>query len=144
MIQCIKLWFSEFKQGFSTVEYTPYLRSNLMLVVPLHMESYNNRKIQFSSTLFSELTLIICLDGIDRSVTPCFVQKQYILSDADVECLLYRVIQNDCRGFNNLSYTKHLRQEYVVAPTDQEILSVFFCDVRCAVVMHFYVWRAVY
>jgi len=26
---------------------------------------------------------------------------------------LYRVIKNDCRGFNNLSYTIHLRQEYV-------------------------------
>jgi hypothetical protein len=26
---------------------------------------------------------------------------------------LYRVIQNDCRGFNNLSYTTHLRQEYM-------------------------------
>ena len=25
----------------------------------------------------------------------------------------YRVIQNDCRGFNNLSYTIHLRQEYI-------------------------------
>jgi len=26
---------------------------------------------------------------------------------------IYRVIQNDCRGFNNLSYTIHLRQEYM-------------------------------
>jgi len=25
------------------------------------------------------------------------------------EVLIYRVIQNDCRGFNNLSYTIHLR-----------------------------------
>jgi len=25
----------------------------------------------------------------------------------------YRVIQNDCQGFNNLSYTIHLRQEYM-------------------------------
>jgi hypothetical protein len=25
------------------------------------------------------------------------------------EILLYRVIRNDCRGFNNLSYTLHLR-----------------------------------
>ena len=24
----------------------------------------------------------------------------------------YRVIQNDCRGFNNLSYTTHLRKRY--------------------------------
>jgi len=27
---------------------------------------------------------------------------------------------------------------------DQEILKVFFYDVRCAVVMHFSVWDAVY
>jgi len=27
---------------------------------------------------------------------------------------------------------------------DQEILTVFFCDVRCAVVMHFSAWSAVY
>ena len=39
---------------------------------------------------------------------------------------IYRVIRNDRRGFNNLSYTIHLRQEYVVAPMDQEILKVFF------------------
>ena len=41
---------------------------------------------------------------------------------------IYRVIQNDCRGFNNLSYTIHLRQQYilVVAPMDQETLRVFF------------------
>ena len=57
---------------------------------------------------------------------------------------LYRVIKNDCRGFNNLPYTIHLTQEYVVAPMDQEILRVFFYDVRCAVVMHFSAWSAVY
>ena len=27
-------------------------------------------------------------------------------------CYIYRVIRNDCRGFNNLSCTIHLRQEY--------------------------------
>jgi len=25
----------------------------------------------------------------------------------------YRFVQNDCRGFNNLSYTIHLRQDYL-------------------------------
>jgi len=49
---------------------------------------------------------------------------------------MYRVIKNDCRGFN-LSYTIHLRKEYTVAPMDQEILKVFFYDVRCAVVNAF-------
>jgi len=57
---------------------------------------------------------------------------------------LYRVIQNDCRGFNNLSYTIHLREQDVVAPMDQEILKVFFYDVRCSVVLHFSTWSAVY
>ena len=56
----------------------------------------------------------------------------------------YRVIQNDCQGFNNLSYTIHLRQEYIVAPMDQEILEVFVYDVRCAVVMHFSAWSEFY
>ena len=56
----------------------------------------------------------------------------------------YRFIRNDCQGFNNLPYTIHLRQQYVVAPMDQEILIVFFYDVRCAVVMHFSAWSADY
>ena len=56
----------------------------------------------------------------------------------------YRVTKNDCQGFNNLSYIIHLRQEYVVAPMDQEILKVFFYDEQCAVVMHFSAWSAVY
>jgi len=42
------------------------------------------------------------------------------------------------------SYTIHLRQEYVVAPMDQEILKVFFYDAPCAVGMHFSAWSAVY
>ena len=57
---------------------------------------------------------------------------------------MYRVIRNDCPGFNNLSYTTHLRQEYVVEPMDLEIPKVFFYVVRCAVVMHFTAWSAVY
>jgi hypothetical protein len=44
----------------------------------------------------------------------------------------YWVIKNDCRGFNNLSYTiQYTIQEYIVAPMDQEILKVFFYDVQC-------------
>ena len=35
--------------------------------------------------------------------------------------LKYRVIQNDRRGFNNLSYKIHLRQELVVAPMYLEV-----------------------
>ena len=37
-------------------------------------------------------------------------------------CSKYRVIRNDYRDFNNLSYKTNLRQDYVVAPMDQEIL----------------------
>ena len=43
----------------------------------------------------------------------------HILADCDPYCqlltatstvnLMYRVIRNDCRGFNNLSYTIHLK-----------------------------------
>ena len=58
--------------------------------------------------------------------------------------IIYRVILNDCLGFNNLSYTIHLRQQYAVAPMVQEIFKVFFYDVRCAVVMHFSAWSAVH
>jgi len=57
---------------------------------------------------------------------------------------IYSVIKNYCREFNNLSYTTHMRYDYIVAPMDQEILKVFFYDVRCAVVMHFSAWSAVY
>ena len=57
---------------------------------------------------------------------------------------LYGVIQNDCRCFNNLSYTIHLRWEYVVVPMDKEILKVVFYDLRCAVVINFSAWSAVY
>ena len=67
-----------------------------------------------------------------------------ILSSVAWPALQYRVIQNGCRGFNNLSYTIHLRLVYIVALMDQEILKVFFYDVRCAVVMHFSAWSAVY
>jgi len=37
-----------------------------------------------------------------------------------------------------------MRQEYIVALTDQEILRAFFYDVRWAVVMYFSAWSAVY
>ena len=38
----------------------------------------------------------------------CITQKQWFFCEEWTE-LLYRVIQNDCRSFNNLSYTIHLR-----------------------------------
>ena len=43
-----------------------------------------------------------------------------------------------------MSYTIRFRYEYIVALMDQEVLVVFFDDVRCAVVMHFSSWSAVY
>jgi hypothetical protein len=50
---------------------------------------------------------------------------------------IYRVIRNDCQGFNNLPYTIRLGKEYVVALMNQEIPNVFFYGVWCAVVMHY-------
>ena len=77
-----------------------------------------------------------------RSICPA----HHILLDLITRIIFrpeYRVIKNDCRGFNSLSYTIHLGQEYIVVPMNQEILKVFFYDVRCAVVMHFFAWSAV-
>jgi hypothetical protein len=68
---------------------------------------------------------------------PLFINKRYRIYVCYTNITIYRVIRNDCRGFNNLSYTIHLRQQYVVALMDQEILKIFFYDVRCAVVMHY-------
>jgi len=82
----------------------------------------------------------VCLWSQVSSIQCAYV----ILPSVACPAVQYRVIQNDCRGFNNLSYTIHVRQEYVVARMDQEILIVFFYDVRCAVVMHFSAWSAVY
>jgi hypothetical protein len=42
----------------------------------------------------------------------------YVVQPDRPQITTHRVIRNDCRGFNNLSYTIHLRQEYVVAPMD--------------------------
>ena len=47
--------------------------------------------------------------------------------------VLSRVIRNDCRGFDKLSYKTNLRYRYVVVPMNLEILSVFLfimCDVQ--------------
>jgi hypothetical protein len=66
-----------------------------------------------------------------------FITDNHICMYVTATAMLYRVIQNDGLGFNNLSYIIHLRQEYVVAPLDQEILKVFFYDVWCAVGMHY-------
>ena len=46
--------------------------------------------------------------------------------------LLYRVIQNDCRGFNNLSYTIHLRQDYMYFLFNRTTLQVCYVPYRCS------------
>jgi hypothetical protein len=66
-----------------------------------------------------------------------FITDNHICTYINPTAVLYRVIQNNCRGFNNLSYTIHFREEYVVAPMDQEIIKFFTYNVRCAVVMHY-------
>ena len=47
--------------------------------------------------------------GLD---TVNIIYSQLCLIPSKLSYILYRVIQNDCRGFNDLSYTIHLRQEY--------------------------------
>jgi hypothetical protein len=56
----------------------------------------------------------------------------------------YGVIKNDCRGFNNLSYTNNTLVIGICSCSDGSRNSVFFYDVWCAVVMHFSTWSAVY
>ena len=48
----------------------------------------------------------------------------------------YRVIQNDCRGFNNLSYTIHLRQEYMYFLFNRTTLQVFVTYLIGALYVH--------
>jgi len=56
--------------------------------------------------------------GVSLAVNNCSVSRDPVLpeivtDDGDSRFILkdgkYRVIRNDCRGFNNLSYTIHLR-----------------------------------
>jgi len=56
----------------------------------------------------------VCFSDIISDVSP----RQQQVKDA-YEAL--RVIRNECRVCNNLSYTIHLRQEYVVALMDLEV-----------------------
>jgi len=49
---------------------------------------------------------------------------------------LYRVIRNECRGFNNLSYTIHLRYEYMYFLFNRKILQGFVTYLTGALYMH--------
>ena len=49
---------------------------------------------------------------------------------------IYRVIKNDCRGFNNLSYTIYLRQEYMYFLFNRTTLQVFFTYLTGALYVH--------
>ena len=50
---------------------------------------------------------------------------------------MYRVIQNDCRGFNNLSYTVHLRLEYMYFFLfNRTTLQVFITYLTAALYVH--------
>ena len=48
----------------------------------------------------------------------------------------YRVIQNDCRGFNNLSYIIHLREQYTYFFFNRTTLSVFITYLTGALYVH--------
>ena len=54
----------------------------------------------------------ICIFLFNRTTLQVFVT--YLIACISVVLLnkKYRVIRNDCRGFNNLSYTIHLKEEY--------------------------------
>ena len=55
----------------------------------------------------------ICIFLFNRTTLRVFVT--YLIACVSVTLLnkKYRVIRNDCRDFNNLSYTIHLRSEYM-------------------------------
>ena len=70
------------------------------------------------------------------SSVPCLASTIFCLHYLEMSTIsggtIYRVIRNDCRGFNNLSYTIQLREEYVVAPMDLENLSFLLWCVACS------------
>ena len=43
------------------------------------------------------------------TVIQCHIIKIFLPATCYIVREIYRVIKNDCRGFNNLSYTIHLR-----------------------------------
>jgi len=49
---------------------------------------------------------------------------------------IYRVIRNDCRGFNNLSYTIHLRYDYMYFLFNRTTLQVFVTYLTGALYVH--------
>ena len=62
--------------------------------------------------------------------------------EESVKCYLgtYRVIQNDCRGFNNLWYTTHLRQQYMCFLFNRTTLPSFcYIPYRCSICAPFVV-----
>jgi hypothetical protein len=62
------------------------------------------RLIKISFFFLTEQRLTLKAD----SAATCHLFRDF-LQFFRVVCFIYRVIQNDCRGFNNLSYTIHLR-----------------------------------
>jgi len=55
--------------------------------------------------LYSCLCLFVPHFQSKINYVSCVYERLFSL----VKCYKYRVIRNDCRGFNNLSYTLHLR-----------------------------------
>jgi len=65
-----------------------------------------------------------------RITVVCFGAQQYFMNrqmngGSTDNTGIYRVIQNDCRGFNNLSYTIHLREKYMFFLFNRTTLQVF-------------------
>ena len=94
-----------------------------------------------------EQTAIISLYSINRLVfitetesVYCAVRSRYICMCVCLYIYIYiyihRFIRNNCRGFNNLSYTIHLRQEYTYFFYLIEPLQVFVTYLTGALYVH--------
>jgi len=60
----------------------------------------------------------------------------YIYIHTHTHIYIYRVIRNDCRGSNNLSYTIHLRKEYMCFLFNRTTLQVFVTYLTGALYVH--------
>ena len=92
--------------------------------------SIHNTVVCLSCFLFFGLLL----DLIGESVICDFWQKPRRCVITIL--LIYRVIQNDCRGFNNLSYKIHLKLQYMYFLFNRTTLPVFVTYHTAALYVH--------
>ena len=80
-----------------------------------NFRSASTQAIPCALTFFRYYDEIICIHTSTKMITTChYVPKTSTKTHTwPLHYALYRVIRNDCRGFNNLSYTIHLREQYM-------------------------------